>query len=198
MWRSCRSSRTSSIRIWSPTGSTTYRSGCARRCTRASPPSSAAANATAAARLPVPGGPCRRYACAGPSASAAKRRRFASGCSGTDAKALTDRLGELGRRQRAVDRLDAVGEHARELTERVVDGAVEFGALALDPVGRRAAAAEGLGRVEEDHEGHVGEETTRRLQVQLEHALDAEAARDPLVGERRVEIAVRHDVQAGG
>ena len=35
-----------------------------------------------------------------------------------------------------------------------------------------------------------------RVQVQLEHALEAEAARDPLVGERRVEVAVADHVGA--
>ena len=49
----------------------------------------------AAARLPTPGGPWSRYACAGPSASAASSRRFASGCSGTSAKALTNLLRDL-------------------------------------------------------------------------------------------------------
>ena len=40
MCRSRRISRTASIRIWSPSGSSTYRSGCERRSTRGSPPSS--------------------------------------------------------------------------------------------------------------------------------------------------------------
>ena len=65
-------SRMSSMRIWSPSGSSTYRSGCVRRSTRAWSPSSSAAKRSARSRLPTPGGPCRRYACAGPSASAAR------------------------------------------------------------------------------------------------------------------------------
>ncbi len=36
------------------------------------------------------------------------------------------------------------------------------------------------------------------MQVELEHAFDAEAARDPLVGERRVDVAVADDVGAAG
>ena len=35
-----------------------------------------------------------------------------------------------------------------------------------------------------------GQQAARRLEVQLEHGVDAEAARDPLVGERRVDVAV--------
>jgi argininosuccinate lyase len=52
--------RTASIRIWSPKGSSTYRSGCVRRSTRGSPPSSSDANASAVARLPTPAGPLKR------------------------------------------------------------------------------------------------------------------------------------------
>ena len=44
----------------------------------------------AAARFPTPGGPWKRYACAGPSASAARSRRFASACSGKLSKTSTD------------------------------------------------------------------------------------------------------------
>ena len=57
MWRSRRSSRTSSILIWSPCGSSTYRSGCARRETRSPSLSSSPANAIAARRFPTPAGP---------------------------------------------------------------------------------------------------------------------------------------------
>src|SRR5919199_1905651 len=143
MWRSRRSSRMSSIRIWSPTGSTTYRSGCARRATRPASPISSPANASAAARFPTPGGPWKRYACAGPSETAARRSRFASGCSGKLSNASMDLAGELGGRLRSVDDDDPVREHRGELTVR---------------------------------------------------AVDAEVARHPLVGKRRVDVAVADHV----
>src|SRR3954451_4984548 len=141
MCRSRRSSRMSSIRIWSPTGSSTYTSGCAPRSTRpaAPPPISCAANATAAARLPTPGGPWKRYACAGPSASAARRSRFGSLCSGKVANASTDLLRDLVGGTVAVHGADALGKHLGERTVRLVDRAVERFPLPLDPVARLPA-----------------------------------------------------------
>ena len=54
-------------------------------------------------RLPTPGGPWKRYACAGPSASAASSSRFASACSGKPWKRVThllrDLVGGPGRRR---------------------------------------------------------------------------------------------------
>src|SRR5918911_2724305 len=172
MCRSRRRSRIASMRIWSPSGSNTYRSGWARRSTRSGDPSSSAANATAAARLPTPGGPCSRYACAGPSASAARSRRFASGCSGKLSNLSTDLHGEVAGRLRAVERDDALREHRGQLPIGRVHGGAKVTALALDAVGIGACAAGGLGRVEEDEERAVGEEPARRLEVQLQHALD--------------------------
>ena len=49
-------------------------SGCSARVV----PTSSRANAQASARLPTPCGPWKRYACAGPSSSAASSSRFAS------------------------------------------------------------------------------------------------------------------------
>src|SRR3954471_22572183 len=197
MCRSRRSSRIASIRIWSPRGSSTYRSGCERRSTRPASPSSAPAKALAARRLPTPAGPCRRYACAGPSRSAAPSRRFASACSGTAAKASMDLLGEVGRGLGAVERLDALREDAGELAVGAVDLLAEGAALALDPVTRRAGPRGRLVRIDEEQERAVGQEAADRVQVQLEHALDPEPAREALVGKRRVEVAVaEHGVAA--
>ena len=91
------------MRIISPSASITCRSGCVRASTRRGSPSSSPASACAATRLPTPAGPWKRYACAGPSASAASSRRFASSCSGTSAKVAMDLLGELVDGTRAVD-----------------------------------------------------------------------------------------------
>src|SRR2546428_11508444 len=212
MCRSRRSARTSSIRIWSPTGSTRYRSGWTPLVTRlwsegadsAAPPGelagfarelgsiSSAANASAAVRLPTPAGPWKRYACAGPSASAARSRRFASCCSGKLSNASTDLLCDLLGRLLAVDGHDAVGEHRRQLAVRAVDRAVEVFTLAFDPVGGACPRRCGR-RIDEDEDGAVGEQSADRGLVQLQDGLDAEPARDALVGERRVDVAVADD-----
>ena len=47
-----------------------------------------------------------------------------------------------------------------------------------------------LGRVDQQQDGHVGHQPLHDVQVQLEHVLDADAARDPLVRERRVDVPV--------
>src|SRR3954471_19011760 len=134
MCRSRRISRTASIRIWSPSGSSTYRSGWERRSTRASPPSSSDANATAVARLPTPAGPWKRYACAEPSLRAAASRRFASSCSGTLSKLVEHLLGDLAWRPLAVDGRDPLREGLRELPVGGVDAGPEVVVLALDTV----------------------------------------------------------------
>src|ERR1051326_5233210 len=97
-------------------------------------PISSPANARAARRLPTPGGPWKRYACAGPSASAARSRRFASVCSGKLSNASTDLLGHLLGRAVAVHRRDSLREHLCERTVRLVDRAVEPLALPLDSI----------------------------------------------------------------
>jgi UDP-glucose 4-epimerase len=83
-------------------------------------------------------------------------------------------------------------KHLGEGTVRLVDSAVELLPLAFDPVGRRAALERDLG-VDEDEERAVGQEPTRRDEVQPEHALDAQLTRDALVGEGRVDVAVADD-----
>src|SRR5919106_3031999 len=102
--------------------------------TRSRSPSSSAAKAIAARRLPTPFGPWKRYACAGPSTSAARRRAFASSCSGSVSKLSTDGLGKLVGTLRPIDRDYALGEDLRKLTVGAVDLRGEFRALALDAV----------------------------------------------------------------
>src|SRR4051794_35307258 len=196
MCRSRRSARISSIRIWSPTGSSAYTSGCAPRSTRSGSPSSSAANARAAARLPTPGGPCRRYACAGPSASAARRRRFASACSGSGSNASKNRLRQVAGGGRRVEGLDPAGGEGGQPAGGRGGPRPETARPRLDPVGSVGLARGRLGRVEQEQERAVGQERARRVEIQLEDALDAEPARDPLVRERRVDVAVAEDVVA--
>src|SRR5947208_174989 len=168
MCRSRRISRTASIRICSPSGSSTYRSGCVRRPTRGSPPRSSEPNASASARFPTPAGPWKRYACAGPSASAAASRRFASACSGRLSKAVKDLAPDLVRWAAAVDGDDAVGKELRELAVGAVDARAEVVVLALDPVPARRHAAGGELRVYEEQVRAIREHCARRLQVELE------------------------------
>src|SRR5438876_7796401 len=168
MCRSRRISRTASIRIWSPRGSSTYRSGCVRRPTRGSPPSSSDANASAVARLPTPAGPWNRYACAGPWASAAARRPFASTCSGMLSKLIQDLARDLDRRPRAVDGYDSLRESLRELPVGRVDPRAEVLVLALDPVAVALQPLRRLGRVDLQQVRAVREVPADRMQVQLE------------------------------
>src|SRR5207248_8998270 len=159
---------------------------------RASPRSSAA-NAVANARLPTPGGPWKRYACASPSSSAARSRRLASGCSETFSNASKDLLGDLGGRAAAVHRLDPLGEGFRELTIGDSDLPPEALVLLLDPVAVAADPLRRFDRVDLEEEGAVRQPALDRRQVELEHPFDAEAAGDSLVRERGVEVAIADD-----
>src|SRR6476646_2467120 len=190
MCRSWWSARTSSIRIISPSGSRTYRSGCERASTRRASPRSAPANAYAAARSPTPGGPCRRKACAPASASAADKRRFASGCSGTDAKGSIHLLRELVRPSRGIEDDDPLRKTLGELTVPRRSAGTEVVALALEPVVVALDTRRHGTRSELEQEGPVGKHPADRGEVQLEHALEPEPARDPLVRDRRVQVAV--------
>jgi UDP-glucose 4-epimerase len=73
---------------------------------------------------------------------------------------------------------------------------VERFPLALDPVGGGASLDGDLG-IDEDEERAVGQHAARGDEVQLEDALDAEPARDALVREGGVDVAVADDVGAG-
>ena len=81
-----------------------------------------------------PDGPWKRYACAGPSASAARSSRFASCCSGTLSKAFTDLLRELlgAARSPSSSRRSAPGTCSRARGSRRRPARWKLGALALD------------------------------------------------------------------
>src|SRR6266511_934613 len=194
MCRSRRSARISSISTWSPNGSSTYRSGCVRRSARGRSPNSSPAKASAKRRLPTPGGPWKRYACAGPSVSAASSRRFDSSCSGKRSKLIPHLLRQLRRRLRAVQRRDPVREQPGELAVGLVDFLLEREPFLLDAI-RLCGTLDRLRGIEQDEERPVREQTARRMQVQLEHPVDAEPTRKALVGERRVDVAVADDVR---
>ena len=73
---------------------------------------------------------------------------------------------------------------------------MEIQALALDPVGHAASTQRDL-RIDEHEHGPVRQQAVRRDEVELEHLVHAESARETLVGEGRVDVAVGDDVLAG-
>src|SRR5439155_24778092 len=115
-----------------------------------------------------------------------------SACSGKLSNASTDLLCDLVRLTVAVDRDDAVEEHRRKFAVGAIDGAVKVLPLAFDPVGQPCACSSGC-RIDEDEERPVGEQPADRVFVQLQNALDTESARDSLVGERGIDVAVADD-----
>ena len=108
-------------------------------------------------------------------------------------KLVTDLLCDLVRRLGRVERDAPLGEHAASFAVAVGHGwrgrrrpRSRSGRARRWPRGRRR-------RLEREHERAVGQQAAGDDHVQLEHALDAEPARDPLVDERRVEVAVADD-----
>src|SRR2546430_6720167 len=144
-------------------------------------------------RLPTPGGPWKRYACASPSSSAARSRRLASGCSETFSNASKDLLGDVCGRTASVDRFYPLWERFRQQTISVGDLPAELLVLSLDPVAVPADATGRLVGVDLEQEGAVGQPLADRRQVQLQDALDTEPARDTLISQRGVEVAVADD-----
>src|SRR4051794_39131330 len=110
---------------------------------------SARANARATSLLPTPGGPWKRYACAGPSRSAASRRRAASGCSEKRANVLTNLLRNLLGGTCTVDRDDPVWLRRGQRAVPRVDLLHELRSLALDPVMIAGCPAERLVGIEQ-------------------------------------------------
>src|SRR5690242_13779010 len=122
MCRSRRNSRIASMRIISPSAASSYRSGWNSR----SVASSARAKVRATSRFPTPGGPWKRYACAGPSRNAASISRAASACSKECADVLTNLLGDLVGGPCAVDADDPLREARDERAVALVDLAHEL------------------------------------------------------------------------
>src|SRR5882724_11223991 len=198
MCRSRRSSRMSSMRIWSPTGSIRYTSGCEPRPTRPRSPINSPAKAIAAARLPTPGGPWKRYACAGPSsASAARSSRFASACSGKFSKTSTNLLVQLIRWPRAVEQDDSLTVLPGDYAVSVEHALPEVPSLPLDAVRAPSDTSRGGVEIDLEDEGDVREEASRRDPIQLVDLVDAQFARVALVGERRVDVPIRDHIVAG-
>src|SRR5260221_1275980 len=119
-----------SIRIISPSASSSYRSAWNSR----SVPSSERANVLDTSRLPTPGGPWKRYACAGPSRNAASRRRPASRCSEKRANVVTNLLCDRFGRSATVDGNDALRLALGQRPVRSVDAVHELVVLLLDPI----------------------------------------------------------------
>src|SRR3954471_900980 len=179
MCRSRRSSRIASMRIISPSASSSYRSGWNSRSVW----SNDRANVCATSRFPTPGGPWKRYAWAGPSRSAASSSLPASGCSEKRANVLTNLLRDLLRGTCTVDGHDPLTVAFRQRLVGLVDPAHERRPLPLDAVGAPRAAALRLVGVEQHEERADGQQPARHGQVQLQHLVLAEPARDALVGD---------------
>ena len=129
------------MRIISPSGSITCRSGCVPASTRRASPRSAPANANAAARLPTPAGPWRRYACAAPSCERRVEQALRSGLRGASltrnahdgAPPATPRC-DLVHARGAVDDDVALGIPHRELAVGVGRPLLQLQPVALDPI----------------------------------------------------------------
>ncbi len=111
---------------------------------------------------------------------------------------LLERVEQHARRRRAgVDHADPLGLGGGELVVRARDRSEEARLLALEPVGQLAAyglARAPGSRLDAQQQRAVGLELAGREAVDLAHALDAEAACDALVRERRVDVAIeQHD-----
>src|SRR4029079_6324086 len=165
-----------SIRIIAPSASVTCRSGWVRPSTRRGAPRSAPASARAAGRFPTPAGPWEREACAGPSASAASSRRFASACSGMSANVVTDLRCDLGDASAAVDHDVALSEPCRQRQIRRRPAGPERRPGALDAIALVAHAGERGVDVDLDEERQIGKEAADGGQVEREHVLDPELA----------------------
>jgi hypothetical protein len=105
-------------------------------------------------------------------------------------------LRDLFRRTHAVEHDDPLRESLRELAVSHVDATVEGLVLALQPVVLPADPDRDLGRIEQQEEGLVRHEPVDSDQVEVEHAVEPEPAPDPLVCDRRVDVAVADDCLA--
>jgi UDP-glucose 4-epimerase len=119
---------------------------------------------------------------------------LASACSGTDANSskelLQDVLGGAG----GVDDDEPLREHPDEQRVAVVRLAQELDALALDPVGRRPHPRRRQLGAQPQKQRHVGQQAVDDREVEVEHTLEPKPARDALIDDRGVEIAVAdHD-----
>ena len=143
------------------------------------------------------GGPWSRYACAGPSASAAREQALRLlPAQASRSKLSTDEGRDLVGGTRPVDaRRCAAGRPRRARGRPGRRGRGSRPPRARSGPGRRRSAAARRG-VDEQEEGGVGEQAADDGEVQLEHPVEPEPAGDALVGERRVDVAVADDVRA--
>ena len=198
MCRSRRSSRISSIRIWSPSGSSTYRSGCVRAL------DARGRRRAARRRTRSPRAACRPRPGRGRGtrAPAPRRARPRGGAWPPPAQESSrsvhrDLLGDLARPAACRRRRDPLREQLGELAVGGVDAALELVASRSirSPLGADAARAP---RRVEQRAGTSGRAAGRRVACRFSSSTRStpEPARDALVGERRVEVAVADHVGA--
>src|SRR5919199_1164114 len=96
------------------------------------------------------------------SPSAARSRRFASGCSEIRSNESKDLLGDRLRRPVGLDRLDSLWEGLREKTIRIGDLPPEVVVLALDPVAAASEPPRRVGRLDLEQERPIGQPAADR------------------------------------
>ena len=105
-------------------------------------------------------------------------------------RAPIDLLGEQLGARGSVDDHEPVRLALCELPVSAGCAGVEVVFLALDPVALAAHAADGVVGADLEQDRAVGHQPLDGGEVELEHPLEAEAAGDALVGDRRVDVAV--------
>ena len=187
------------MRIMSPSGSTTRRSGCVRSTTRRASPSCAPANANAAAVLPTPAGPWKRKACASPSPSAAVkqplclvllRNRRRKGSMRSPRPMASPRPCSAGCRVPSSTRYRSGNRAASSPVGRRRRGCGSRRPPARSGRARRPCGAAASSDADLEQDRPIGHQPLDGGEVELEHALEPEPARDSLVGDRRVDVAV--------
>src|SRR5664280_1726893 len=219
--RSAMTGSTCSTRIRSPSRSTTCRSGCRPRRARShsaqapQPPqdvTSATPSSRAKTALARPSGPASRKACESRPSRMPRAKRSLTGCwpgtsSNTAPSAAEAEAGAghgLERRRlhvrgdqldgaKAVDEADALGKAPGERGEAGHDLLLQLDAFGLDAVGAAAGARETDDGIDVEHHGEVRQQAAQAGLVDRHDLVDAEPAREALIGERRVEVAVEHE-----
>ena len=142
--------------------------------------------------LPDSGGPVQeKRVRAGLPSGPRSRSRFASGCSGTDAKGSIHLLRErIGGPRRRRGRRSAPGNVPRAVDSRPRRACGTPRTRARAGRARRWSRRPISGHVQREQERVVRQQTAKRCKVQVEHAFEPELASHALICDRRVEVAV--------
>ena len=100
-----------------------------------------------------------------------------------------DPLGQVCR-QRPVEHEVPVGKRAASCRYAAGDASMEAVVLPLDPVALAGHPRHGVLRADLEQDRQIGHQPLDGGEVELEHALEPEAPRDSLIGDRRVDVAI--------